>query len=52
VTCGRDGTDSVSPNDYPAPFAFTGEISEVSIDVSGEVIVDNETELQRLMTQQ
>jgi arylsulfatase len=52
VTCGRDGTDSVSPDDYTAPSSFTGEIKAVTLDVSGELIVDTETELQRLMTQQ
>ena len=52
VTCGRDGTDSVSPDDYTAPSHFTGEIASVTLDVSGELIVDTETELQRLMSQQ
>jgi arylsulfatase len=52
VSCGLDGTDSVSPDDYASPFGFTGSISNVTIDVSGEVIVDEESELQRLMTQQ
>jgi arylsulfatase len=52
VSCGRDGIDSVSPDDYPSPFEFTGELSQVTIDVSGDVIIDTEAELQRLMTQQ
>ncbi|MFV1990049.1 MAG: arylsulfatase, partial [Acidimicrobiales bacterium] len=52
VTCGRDGTDSVVPEDYPAPNNFTGEIASVTIDVSGELTTDNEAELQRLMAQQ
>ena len=52
VSCGRDGIDSVSPTDYVSPFEFTGELSQVTIDVSGDVIIDNEAELQRLMTQQ
>ena len=52
ATAGRDGTDSVSPHDYTAPNHFTGEITSVTLDVSGELIVDTETELQRLMTQQ
>jgi len=52
VTCGRDGTDSVSPDDYEAPYDFTGALSTVTIDVSGEIIVDSEAELHRLMTQQ
>ncbi len=52
VSCGRDGIDSVSPTDYASPFEFSGELSQVTIDVSGDVIIDNEAELQRLMTQQ
>lgn len=52
VTCGRDGTDSVSPDDYAAPFAFSGDLQDVTIDVSGDVIVDSDAELQRLMAQQ
>lgn len=52
VSCGRDGTDSVSPEDYASPFSYSGEISHVTIDVSGDVIVDEEAELNRLMTQQ
>ncbi|MFB3050844.1 MAG: hypothetical protein ACE1Z0_02525 [Acidimicrobiia bacterium] len=52
VSCGRDGIDSVSPTDYASPFEFSGELSQVTIDVSGDVIIDNDAELQRLMTQQ
>jgi arylsulfatase len=52
LTCGRDVTDSVSPDDYPAPNHFTGEIKSVTLDISGDLIIDTETELQRLMAQQ
>ena len=52
LSCGRDATDSVSPRDYAKPFAFDGEIEAVTLDVSGEVIVDDESELERLMAQQ
>jgi arylsulfatase len=52
ITCGRDGTDSVSPDDYASPYEFTGKLTQVTLDVSGDVIVDDEAELQRLMTQQ
>jgi hypothetical protein len=34
------------------PFRFTGELKQVVIDVSGELIKDDEAELKRLMTQQ
>ena len=52
VTCGRDGTDSGSPEDYESPNTFAGEIKSVTLDVSGDLIVDSETELRRLMAQQ
>lgn len=52
LSCGRDATDSVSPDDYQAPGEFDGEIKSVTLDVSGDLIVDDEAELQRLMAQQ
>jgi arylsulfatase A-like enzyme len=52
LSCGYDAVDSVNPDDYKAPFTFTGEIEEVVLDVSGEVIKDDEAELKRLMSQQ
>jgi arylsulfatase len=42
----------VNPEVYTAPFRFSGEIKQVVIDVSGDVIKDDEAELKRLMTQQ
>lgn len=52
LSCGRDGTDSVSPTDYAAPADFNGEIESVTLDVTGDLIVDHESELKRLMVQQ
>jgi len=52
ASCGYAAFDSVNPEVYQAPFPFTGEIKQVVIDVSGEVIKDDEAELKRLMTQQ
>ena len=52
LSCGRDGTDSVSPSDYAAPGEFNGEIESVTLDVTGDLIVDHESELKRLMVQQ
>ncbi len=52
ASCGYAAFDSVNPAVYKAPFRFTGEIKQVVIDVSGEVIKDDEAELKRLMTQQ
>ena len=52
ASCGYAAFDSVNPAVYEAPFHFSGEIKQVVIDVSGEVIKDDEAELKRLMTQQ
>ena len=52
ASCGYAAYDSVNPAVYEAPFRFSGEIKRVVIDVSGEVIKDDEAELKRLMTQQ
>jgi len=52
LSCGRDDYDTVNPQDYRAPFVFTGEIKEVVLDVSGDLIKDEEAELKRLMTEQ
>ena len=52
ASCGYAAFDSVNPEVYEAPFRFTGEIKQVVIDVSGELLQDDEAELKRLMTQQ
>ena len=52
LSCGRDAVDSVSPDDYDAPGEFNGEIKSVTLDVTGDLIVDHDSELKRLMTQQ
>jgi hypothetical protein len=52
LSTGYAAYDSVHPAVYQAPFRFTGELKQVVIDVSGELIKDDETELKRLMTQQ
>ena len=39
LTCGRDDGSTVT-TDYQAPFAFTGELEKVVVDVSGELIED------------
>jgi arylsulfatase A-like enzyme len=48
------GRDEGSPacDDYPAPFEFTGTIHRVSIDVSGDLIVDDEAEMKAIMARQ
>lgn len=52
LSCGYAAFDTVDPSLYPAPFRFTGTIERVTVDVSGELIVDDEAEFKRLMTQQ
>jgi arylsulfatase len=52
LSCGYDAYDAVVPAAYEAPFAFTGEIKQVVLDVSGELLVDDERDLERLMVQQ
>lgn len=44
LTCGANPGSSVTP-DYTSPFAFTGTIDHVTVDVSGELIKDDEAEL-------
>ena len=52
LSCGYAAFDSVDLTAYSAPFPFTGTIKQVTVDVSGDLIQDDETELKRLMTQQ
>jgi arylsulfatase len=48
------GADPGSPvtDIYVAPFAFTGTIHTVTMDVSGELIVDSESEMRAIMARQ
>ncbi|WP_440955260.1 sulfatase-like hydrolase/transferase [Methanosarcina sp. Mfa9] len=52
LSCGYDAADSVHPEEYRAPFTFTGRIRQVELDVSGELIKDDEADLKRMMTEQ
>src|SRR5512136_91971 len=51
ITVGADPGAPVAPF-YETPFEFTGTIHSVTFDVSGEVIVDNEAEMRRLLARQ
>ncbi|HWS47897.1 MAG TPA: arylsulfatase [Acidimicrobiia bacterium] len=51
LTCGANPGSPVTP-DYTGPFAFTGTIHTVTVDVSGELIHDHETELRFAMARQ
>ena len=52
LSCGYDALAPVLPDVYQSPFAFTGTIHSVAIDVSGELIEDDEATLKQLMARQ
>jgi arylsulfatase A-like enzyme len=52
LSCGYAAYDSVMPDAYEAPFAFSGEIRRVVLDVSGDLINDDEADLKRFLTVQ
>jgi arylsulfatase len=51
LTCGRDEGSPVT-DEYGAPFAFTGELEHVVIDVSGELHEDKQAEMRSVMAHQ
>jgi hypothetical protein len=51
LSCGYDFGEAVTDN-YRAPFRFTGLIKKVTVDVSGELIIDDEAEVAQLMALQ
>jgi arylsulfatase len=51
LTCGANPGSPVTP-DYNGPFAFTGTIHTVTVDVSGELITDHETNMRVAMARQ
>jgi hypothetical protein len=51
MACGANhGSPIVA--DYPAPFRFTGLLRAVTVDVSGELIIDSEAEMRMAMSRQ
>ena len=38
--------------DYESPFRFTGTLHSVTVDVSGELITDSESEMRMAMARQ
>ncbi len=52
LSCGYDLGAPVLAGVYDPPFAFTGIIHSVTVDVSGELIKDPEAEMARVMAQQ
>jgi hypothetical protein len=51
LTCGANPGSPVTP-EYTSPFAFTGSIDHVTVDVSGELIKDDEAELRAHLARQ
>ena len=51
IVCGADTGSAVTPA-YKPPFRFTGTLSQVTIDVSGELIRDEEADLRMVMAHQ
>ena len=51
MTCGADPGSPVSP-DYTAPFRFTGKLHTVTVDLSGKLIDDHESQLRVAMARQ
>ena len=52
LTCGYDGGDRVAPTEYDDAFRFTGTIKRVTMDLSGELIQDSETDMKIAMMRQ
>lgn len=51
LSCGYDFGESVT-HQYAAPFRFTGKIKQVVIDMSGDLIEDDDAKVRLLMAQQ
>ena len=51
LSCGYDFGEAVS-HEYHAPFTFTGTLHQVTVDLGGELIVDDESTVRRLIAQQ
>jgi arylsulfatase len=51
ICCGTATGSPVTP-DYKPPFEFTGKIYSVTVDVSGDLITDNEAEMRQIMARQ
>ena len=51
INCGADAGAPVTPK-YKPPFPFTGKIHKVTVDVSGELIKDEEAEMRRHLARQ
>ena len=52
MSCGYDFGAPVLADVYNPPFTFTGEIHSVTVDVSGELIEDDEAKIRAIMARQ
>jgi arylsulfatase len=51
LKCGRDAGSQIT-SIYKPPFAFTGSLEKVMVDVSGERIEDHEAEIRVALARQ
>ena len=51
LSCGRDEGSAIT-TDYQAPFAFTGQLEKIVVDVSGELIEDKDAQMRSVMAHQ
>jgi arylsulfatase len=51
LTCGANPGSPVTP-EYSSPFRFTGTLHGVTVDVSGDLIDDTESEMRMAMARQ
>jgi hypothetical protein len=51
LTCGANPGSAITP-DYQAPFRFTGTLHTVTVDLSGDLITDTESEMRVAMARQ
>jgi hypothetical protein len=51
ITCGVASGSPVAP-DWASPFRFTGTLHSVTVDVSGDLIHDSESEMRMAMARQ
>jgi arylsulfatase A-like enzyme len=51
LTCGRDDGSTVT-TDYQAPFAFSGALEKVVVDISGDLLEDHSAKLRATMAHQ
>jgi hypothetical protein len=51
LSCGRDEGSTIT-SDYRGPFAFTGGLEKIVVDVSGELVEDHDAQMRSVMAHQ